>query len=226
MSNPQQLLNIPQQLLNIPQQFLNIPLQFLNIPEKFLNIPQQFEPRNIHTIPCLPKRETPGKQLLQPPPPSRPKTNKRVAAGKSAARKTKEAQKKALADAEERAKKAEEKAARAAKKEPAAAPNPVRRPAEEEKPKSDSGGLSTTQLLTVGSIVVGLIGIYYKSEELKVAFKSRDKSLPGGSVPSLPTPRREMAGPETASPGRETAQGALPPFSPHGVPRRGCCQME
>ena len=44
-----------------------------------------------------------------------------------------------------------------------AAPAPVEE--EEEKPSS---GLSTTQWLTLGSITVGLIGIYHKREEMGI----------------------------------------------------------
>ena len=99
----------------------------------------------------------------------RVKNPKRVAAGKMVAERTRlarEQQKKAAEAyfAENEAKAATE------------APEPAPTNEEEgESPKRSGGeknnGLSTTQWLAVGSIVVSLIGIYYKREELKAMAK-------------------------------------------------------
>ena len=100
--------------------------------------------------------------------PQRVKNPKRVAAGKAVAEKTRlarEQQKKAAAEAAVII--ANNKAKAAA---PVFEPDP---PTEYETPKStkvDNSSLSTTQWIGVISIVVSLIGIYYKREELKAAF--------------------------------------------------------
>ena len=109
-------------------------------------------------------------QATAPAPTTMPAKNpKRVAAGKAAAQKTKEAreaQKEALAEAEEKARKAEAKAAAAkAKNTPAPTSSPVEETLSAEKPEPKglrSPDWGTTQWLTLGSIIVGLIGIYYK----------------------------------------------------------------
>jgi len=96
----------------------------------------------------------------------------RVAAGKMVAERTRlarEQQKKAAEAylAENKAK------ATTAAPEPAPEPTPT---TEDESPKSSgekNSGLSTTQGLAVASIVVSLVGIYYKREELKAAFAKK-----------------------------------------------------
>jgi len=98
----------------------------------------------------------------------RVKNPKRVAAGKLVAERTRQAreQQKKAADAY-LAEKNEAKSA-------TAAPEPVPT-TEGESPKSSgekNSGLSTTQWLAVGSIVVSLVGIYYKREELKAMAKA------------------------------------------------------
>ena len=107
--------------------------------------------------------------------PQRAKNPKRVAAGKLVAERTRQAreqQKKAAAEAAIII--ANNKAKAAA---PASEPNP---PTEDETPKStgdinkvDNSSLSTTQWIGVAGIVVSLIGIYYKREELKAVFSKK-----------------------------------------------------
>ena len=107
--------------------------------------------------------------------PQRAKNPKRVAAGKLVAKRTRlarEQQKKAAAEAAIII--ANNKAKVAA---PAPEPDP---PIADESPKStedinkvDNSSLSTTQWIGVGSIVVSLIGIYYKREELKALFSKK-----------------------------------------------------
>ena len=103
--------------------------------------------------------------------PQRVKNPKRVAAGKLVAERTRRAreqQKKAAAEAAIIL--ANNKAKAAA---PAPEPEP---PIADETPKSTgekNSSLSTTQWLAVASLVVSLIGIYYKREELKTAFSKK-----------------------------------------------------
>ena len=105
---------------------------------------------------------TPAKTTTQ-----RVKNPKRVAAGKMVAERTRLAR--------EQQKKAAE--AYHAENKAKAAPEP-HEPApttEGESPKSSgekNSGFSTTQWIAVGSIVVSLVGIYYKREELKAMAKT------------------------------------------------------
>ena len=111
-------------------------------------------------------------QATTPTPTTAPraKNPKRVAAGKAVAERTllaREQQKKAAAEAAIII--ANNKAKATA---PVSEPDP---PIADESPKStevDNSSLSTTQWIGVGSIVVSLIGIYYKREELKALFSS------------------------------------------------------
>ena len=111
--------------------------------------------------------------------PQRVKNPKRVAAGKAVAEKTRlarEQQKKAAAEAAIII--ANNKAKAAA---PVFEPDP---PTEYETPKStkvDNSSLSTTQWIGVISIVVSLIGIYYKREELKAAFSKKNTPEPASA---------------------------------------------
>ena len=108
--------------------------------------------------------------------PQRVKNPKRVAAGKMVAEKTRlarEQQKKAAAEAAIII--ANNKAKATA---PVSEPDP---PTEYETPKStkvDNSSLSTTQWIGAISIVISLIGIYYKSEELKVVFSKKNTPEP------------------------------------------------
>ena len=103
--------------------------------------------------------------------PQRAKNPKRVAAGKLVAermRLAREQQKKAAAEAA---------IILANNKAKAAAPARELAPTtEDESPKSTgekNSSLSTTQWLPVASLVVSLVGIYYKCEELKAVFNKK-----------------------------------------------------
>ena len=102
-------------------------------------------------------------QATNPAPKPREKNPKRVAAGKLVAERTRIArqqQKKAAAEASVII-------ANNNAKQPPPPPDPAPTPA-----KENSGPLTITQWLMVGSIAVGLAGIYYKREELKVRAKT------------------------------------------------------
>ena len=111
--------------------------------------------------------------------PQRVKNPKRVAAGKMVAEKTRlarEQQKKAAAEAAIII--ANNKAKATA---PVSEPDP---PTEYETPKStkvDNSSLSTTQWIGVISIVISLIGIYYKREELNAAFSKKNTPEPASA---------------------------------------------
>ena len=113
--------------------------------------------------------------------PQRVKNPKRVAAGKLVAERTRRAreqQKKAAAEAAIII--ANNKAKAAA---PAPEPDP---PTEDETPKStveNNSSLSTTQWLAVASLIVSLIGIYYKREELKAVFSKKKTPEPARAAP-------------------------------------------
>ena len=118
--------------------------------------------------------------------PQRVKNPKRVAAGKMVAEKTRlarEQQKKAAAEAaiiiaNNKAK------ATAPPSNTVTVPEPDP-PIADESPKStkvDNSSLSTTQWIGVISIVVSLIGIYYKREELKAAFSKKNTPEPINKV--------------------------------------------
>jgi len=102
------------------------------------------------------------------------KNPKRVAAGKAIAEKRRQAreeQKKKLAEADsivanEQLRKAQEEV-RKFEAPPAADPQTVEVPAA--KPKTEDI-LTTTQWLSVISVIVSVVGIYYKREEIKKSF--------------------------------------------------------
>ena len=137
--------------------------------------------------------ETPQVDITQqattPTPTTTPKhvkNPKRVAAGKAVAEKTRlarEQQKKAAAEAA---------IIIANNKAKVAAPAPESDPPTEyETPKNtevDNSSLSTTQWIGVAGIVVSLIGIYYKREELKAAFSK--KKTPEPQPVRAPQPAR------------------------------------
>ena len=108
--------------------------------------------------------------------PKRVKNPKRVAAGKAVAEKTRLAR--------EQQKKAAAEAAIIIANNNAKATAPVSEPTPtiaDETPKStkvDNSSLSTTQWIGVVSIVVSLIGIYYKREELKAVFSKKKTPEP------------------------------------------------
>ena len=133
---------------------------------------------------------------------ARMKNPKRVAAGKLVAERTRQAreqQKKAAAEAAVII--ANNKAKTAA---PAPEPAP---PTEDETPKSTgekNSSLSTTQWLAVVSIVVSLIGIYYKREELKAAFS---KKAPERGVNPTPHQPADINRVDVLQPVRTTHKG-------------------
>ena len=101
-------------------------------------------------------------QVTSQTPATKQKNPKRVAAGKAIARKTKEAreaQKKALIEAQ---------SIIAAKVDP-----PPETPAADPPPDTPSAVLTTTQWLSVISIIVSLAGVYYKREEIKSVFTKK-----------------------------------------------------
>ena len=112
--------------------------------------------------------------------PKRAKNPKRVAAGKLVAERTRlarEQQKKAAAEAAIIIANNNAKAAT-----PAPEPTPTSTLLiADETPKSnkvDNSSLSTTQWIGIAGIVVSLIGIYYKREELKAAFSKKKTPEP------------------------------------------------
>ena len=113
-------------------------------------------------------------QVTSQTPATKQKNPKRVAAGKAVAERTRiarEAQKKALIESQiliAQAKKAD----------------PVAEPAAPPAEPPSAQVLTTTQWISVISIIVSLVGVYYKREELKKVFA---KKAPPPS-PVLPTP--------------------------------------
>ena len=109
-------------------------------------------------------------QVTSKAPATKQKNPKRVAAGKATAERTRiarEAQKKALIEA---------KSVIARAKPPVDATPVDATPAPAETTKNF---LTTTQWLSIASIVLSLVGLYYKREEIKNAFtKKADPPLP------------------------------------------------
>ena len=123
-----------------------------------------------------------SQQATNPAPMTREKNPKRVAAGKLVAERTRvarEQQKKAAAEASVII------ANNNAKQQPPP-PDPAPTPA-----KENSGPFTITQWLMVGSIFVGLAGIYYKREELKVRAKTffGEKKRPEPDPAPAPQPK-------------------------------------
>ena len=114
-------------------------------------------------------------QVTSKAPATKQKNPKRVAAGKAIAEKTRiarEAQKKALIEAQSII---------------ASAKPPV-----DATPETTKNVLTTTQLLSIFSIVVSLVGLYYKREEIKKAFTKKADPLPKPVPPALP-PREPLS---------------------------------
>ena len=108
--------------------------------------------------------------------PHRAKNPKRVAAGKLVAERTRLAREQLQKAAAEAAVIIANNKTKAIA--PVSEPDP---PTEYETPKStkvDNSSLSTTQWIGVASIVVSLIGIYYKREELKAVFSKKNTPEP------------------------------------------------
>ena len=123
-------------------------------------------------------------QVTSKTPDTTQKNPKRVAAGKAIAERTRiarEAQKKALIEAQSII-------AQAKHADPVADP-----PAPPAEPPS-AKVLTTTQWLSVVSIIVSLVGVYYKREEIRNVFAK--KAAPPSPV--LPTPSHVDAAPKKA----------------------------
>ena len=110
-------------------------------------------------------------QVTSKTPATKRKNLKRVAAGKTVAERTgvaREAQKKALIEAQSIiAKKADP---------PSAEPPAVTETPSAGQPLSTKNVLTTTQWLSVISIIVSLAGLYYKHEEIKGVFTKKNYS--------------------------------------------------
>ena len=122
--------------------------------------------------------------------PQRAKNPKRVAAGKLVAERTRRAR--------EQQKKAATEAAiiiannKAKATAPAPEPTPTiadESPKSTEEKNSSLSSLSTTQWIGVGSIVVSLIGIYYKREEVKALFSKKKTPEPQPVRKKTPEPQ-------------------------------------
>ena len=125
-------------------------------------------------------------QVTSKTPETKQKNPKRVAAGKAVAERTRiarEVQKKALIESQSyiaQMKKADPVA------EPAAPPSePAAPPAEP--PSETKNILTTTQWISVISIIVSLVGIYYKREEMKNFFLKKAPP-PSPVLPQAPPP--------------------------------------
>ena len=130
----------------------------------------------------------PAQQMTSKTPATKQKNPKRVAAGKAVAEKTRiarEAQKKAFIEAQSII-------AQAKPVEPpsVAEPPSVVEPPSVADPPSTKNVLTTTQWLSIISIVVSLAGVYYKREEIKKVFAKKDAPPPPSPVYTAPTTRR------------------------------------
>ena len=117
-------------------------------------------------------------QVTSKTPATKQKNPKRVAAGKAIAEKTRiarEEQKKALIEAQSIIAQAKYAAPVA---EPPAAEPPAAGP-----PSETKNVLTTTQLLSVISIIVSLVGVYYKREEIKNVFAKKAAPPPPRETP-------------------------------------------
>ena len=132
-------------------------------------------------------------QVTSKTPATKQKHPKRVAAGKAVAERTRitrEAQKKALIEAQSFI--AQAKQADPVADTPSA--DPVADPPSAA-PETTKNVLTTTQWLSIISIVVSLVGAYYKREEIKnVLSKKADPQLPRTPPPSPvdATPKRSI----------------------------------
>ena len=141
--------------------------------------------------PIVQTPENTQQQVTSKTPATKQKNPKRVAAGKAVAEKTKiarEAQKKALIEAQSIIAQAKQVA------EPPAEPPAAEPPAEPE----TKNVLTTTQWLSVISIVVSLAGIYYKRKEIKNCFLSKKDLPPSPVLPHAPPPSPVDAAPKSS----------------------------
>ena len=128
-------------------------------------------------------------QVTSKTPATKQKNPKRVAAGKAIAERTRiarEAQKKALIEAQSII--AQTKRADPDADSPAPPAEPPAPPSVTEPPSTKV--LTTTQWLSIISIIVSLVGVYYKREEIKNVFAKK-------APPVLPTPSHVDAAPKT-----------------------------
>ena len=122
-------------------------------------------------------------QVTSKTPVTKQKNPKRVAAGKAIAEKTRlarEAQKKALIEAQSIIAQANHADP------PAQVADPPAPPSVAEPPSETKNVLTTTQWLSVISIIVSLVGVYYKREEIKNVFAK--KAAPPSPVLPRATP--------------------------------------
>ena len=115
----------------------------------------------------------------------RVKNPKRVAAGKAVAERTRlarEQQKKAAAEAAIIIANNKAKGSNSVADPPVSEPTPTIADETLKSTKVDNSSLSTTQWIGVISIVISLIGIYYKREELKAAFSKKNTPEPINKV--------------------------------------------
>ena len=139
-------------------------------------------------------------QATTPTPTTAPraKNPKRVAAGKAVAERTRlarEQQKKAAAEAAVIIANNKAKGSNSVADPPVSEPTPTIADDTLKSSKVDNSSLSTTQWIGVVGIVVSLIGIYYKREELKAAFSKKNTPEPARAElqPARPTQTRVLS---------------------------------
>ena len=135
-------------------------------------------------------------QATTPTPTTAPraKNPKRVAAGKAVAERTRlarEQQKKAVAEASVIIANNKAKGSNSVAHPPVSEPTPTIADETLKSTEEKNSSLTTTQWLTLGSIVISLIGIYYKREEIKAAFSK--KNTPEPLQPARPTQTRVLS---------------------------------
>ena len=130
-------------------------------------------------------------QVTSKTPATRQKNPKRVAAGKAIAERTRiarEEQKKALIEAQ---------SIIAQAKPPADTPSAVQADPVVDTPSATKNVLTTTQWLSIISIVVSLAGVYYKREEIRNVLSKKPAPpspvLPRAPPPSPATPKRSIS---------------------------------
>ena len=130
--------------------------------------------------------------------PQRVKNPKRVAAGKAVAERTRlarEQQKKAAAEAAVIIANNKAKGSNSVADPPVSEPTPTIADETLKSTEEKNSSLSTTQWIGVVGIVVSLIGIYYKREELKAAFSKKNTPEPARAElqPARPTQTRVLS---------------------------------
>lgn len=130
-------------------------------------------------------------RVTSPTPATKPATEKnpkRVAAGKAVAEKTRKAR--------EAQKKASEELASIKAASTTSAPAPASTTKDTSAPAAEPSGhnLTANQLIAAGSICVSLLGLYYKREELKAAFKKEKPAPPATDTfeQAPEQPKREL----------------------------------